>query len=154
MSTHILAYNTQFSQFGTQCDLNKHSFTNKCFTCILYSLMFMISFEFHTQNGNLQVTVYKKRPHLSGICLMCGPIVALCKEISRYITSFYIPHYLVFSKAGITSSILDMQCLQVLIKFISDKFDINFTLLKKVHLIEIQLDFYYLKRESIPICKI
>ena len=38
-----------------------------------------------------------------------------------------------------------MQGLQVLMKFISDKFNINFTLLKNVHLIEIQLDFYFLK---------
>ena len=27
-------------------------------TFIVYSLMFMISFEFHTQNGNLQLTSY------------------------------------------------------------------------------------------------
>ena len=38
-----------------------------------------------------------------------------------------------------------MQGLQVLIKSISDKFGINFILLKKLHFIEIQLDFYYLK---------
>ena len=40
------------------CDLKGHIFTNKCFTCIVNSLMFMISFEFHTQNGNLQLTSY------------------------------------------------------------------------------------------------
>ena len=40
------------------CDLKGHILSNKCFTCIVYSLMFMISFEFHTQNGNLKITSY------------------------------------------------------------------------------------------------
>ena len=40
------------------CDLKRHIFTNKYFNCILYSRMLMISIEFHTHNGNLQLTAY------------------------------------------------------------------------------------------------
>ena len=40
------------------CDLKGYVLTNKCFTCIVYSQVFMISFEFHIRNGNLQLTSY------------------------------------------------------------------------------------------------
>ena len=37
-------------EFGI-CDIKGHIFTNTCFNLVVYTQMFMISFEFHTKMG-------------------------------------------------------------------------------------------------------
>ena len=51
-------------------DPKEHIFTNDCFTLFVYSLMFMISFNFirKLKIYSLQITVYMKCPNFTGKC--------------------------------------------------------------------------------------